>query len=591
MTEFAIEVDRFSCRYLENGPWILDNVSFQIQRGETVLLLGPSGCGKSTLALCLKGLIPHTIASETRGTVRIEGKSVGEEIEISEAGIVFQDPESQLIMPRVGEEVAFGLENMAVPFNSMDERIDRALSKCGLASYKKQWVEILSTGQMQRLALASVMAMEPSIFIFDEPTANLDPEGTEQFYQYLQSLKGSMEVTIFLIEHRIDMALPLVDRVLLMDRNGGIVADGEPRQVFGNGATGRDRIWLPTACRLTETLKNGGYPVSQTPLSLDETEALFRQVFPRLRIESDVSESISISHSDPDEVSHSSATSSSASTNKVPAIAVRDVSYTYPGGQVALDRADLHIDEGTFLMLVGANGSGKSTLAKAISGLIRPKEGQISLFNQPADRLRGSQFMRYIGYVFQNPEHQFVTERVEDELAYSLKRHYPPEDLVNRTRDLLDSFDLRGYEEANPFSLSQGQKRRLSVATMVALNQPILILDEPTFGQDPDSTRVLMQHVQRLHKQGKTIVLITHDMHLVLAYGERTAVLCRGRVIFQGPPDELFRDSEILVRASLRPPFVVQLGQRLGDPSLFTRGDWLKRLEKDAYTRYRADGE
>jgi len=578
MTEFAIEVDRFSCRYLENGPWVLENVSFQIRRGETVLLLGPSGCGKSTLALCLKGLIPHTIAGETRGKVRIGGTSVGEEIEISGEGIVFQDPESQLIMPRVDEEVAFGLENMAVPLSSMDERIDRALSKCGLASYKKQLVETLSTGQMQRLALASVMAMQPSIFIFDEPTANLDPEGTEHFYQDLRALKGSMEVTIFLIEHRIDMALPLVDRVLLMDQNGRIAADGEPHQVFENGPTGRDRIWLPTACRLTEMLKNGGYAVSRTPLSLDETEALFRRVFPRLQINSGVSERASISHSDPAVPRHSSVASPSASTDKVPAIAVRGVSYSYPSGQVALDRADLHIDEGTFLALIGANGSGKSTLAKAISGLIRPKEGQISLFNQPANRLRGSQFMQYIGYVFQNPEHQFVTERVEDELAYSLKRQYPPEDLVFRTGELLDSFALRGFEEANPFSLSQGQKRRLSVATMVALKQPILILDEPTFGQDPDSARLLMQHVQRLHKQGKTIVLITHDMHLVLAYGELTAVMYRGRVIFQGTPDELFRESEILVRASLSPPFEVQLGQRLGDPSLFTRGDWLERL-------------
>jgi energy-coupling factor transport system ATP-binding protein len=444
---------------------------------------------------------------------------------------------------------------------------------------------------MQRLALASVIAMQPLIFIFDEPTANLDPEGTDNFYRQLQTLKESMEVTIFLIEHRVDMALPLVNRVFLMDQNGRLTIGGDPRQVFADVATGRERIWLPTAVRLTETLKKGGCPVSQTPMDLEETKALFSRAFPRLRIESGVPKGDAISRSDSAVMSQPSATFPSATINKVPAVVVRGMSYTYPGGQVALDRADLRINEGTFLMLVGANGSGKSTLAKAISGLIRPKEGQISLFNQPSSQLRGSQFMRYIGYVFQNPEHQFVTERVEDELAYSLKRHYLPEDMAYRIGELLDDFALRGFEDANPFSLSQGQKRRLSVATMVALKQPILILDEPTFGQDPYSARLLMQHIQQLHKQGKTIVLITHDMHLVLTYGERTAVMCQGRVIFQGPPDELFQESDILAQASLSPPFEVQLGQCLGDPSLFTGQDWLERLEKSAYTRSRADGE
>jgi energy-coupling factor transporter ATP-binding protein EcfA2 len=578
MTESAIKVDHLSFRYLDNTPWVLRNISFQIQHGENVLLLGPSGCGKSTLALCLKGLIPHTITGEAHGDIMISGKSVIEDIAISEAGIVFQDPESQLIMPRVCEEVAFGLENISVPMERMDKRIDSALSACGLAYCKNHPVEALSTGQMQRLALASIIAVQPGILILDEPTANLDPEGTEQFYKYLLDLKRSEDVTIFLIEHRIDMALPIIDRVILMDQRGRITADGIPRKVLGHGKRRQNSIWLPTACRLKEMLENRGITVSESPLYLNETEALFHRVFPRLQTDCLVSESAVDLENAVSLSSQADFNPSSAVANRVPAVAVQGVSYSYPGGHMALNRADLHVDQGVFLTLIGANGSGKSTLAKLISGLLRPQQGHIHLFNKSANRLRSSLFMKYIGYVFQNPEHQFVTERVKDELAYSLKRQYNTDDLETRTAELLDIFDLKGFEDANPFSLSQGQKRRLSVATMVALKQPILILDEPTFGQDPESSGELMQYIRRLHRQGKTIVMITHDMSLVLSYGELTAVMCKGGIIFQGTPVELFKRPEILAQAHLTPPFEVRLGQRLGDPSLFTRGDWFERL-------------
>ncbi|MBA7626064.1 putative HMP/thiamine import ATP-binding protein YkoD [subsurface metagenome] len=427
-------------------------------------------------------------------------------------------------------------------------------------------MEALSVGQKQRLALASIIAMEPSLLILDEPTANLDPYGTVSFFENLTVLKKTLSMTIFLIEHRIDMALPLVDRVIIMNRNGRIISSGDPGRIFGNdtGSLEAEGIWLPTPCRLAGELKRRGFPVSRNPLSLDDTEELFRSIFSLPKAgksgSQDISPSTTLKESDL-------------------AVSIEDLSFAYTGGPKVLDGVCLQVERGAFLALVGENGSGKSTLAKSLSGLIRPKSGDIFIMGYSAKAIKSSCFVRYVGYVFQNPEHQFVTERVSDELSYSLKRHYAEEEVERRLEELLHNFDLKGYEDANPFSLSQGQKRRLSVATMIALNQPILILDEPTFGQDRGSTLSLMELVQSLHKRGKTIILITHDMQLVLEYAWSAAVMHQGKILFKGSPHSLFQNADILSTASLTLPFEAQLGNRLGDSELFTKRDWFDRLQ------------
>jgi energy-coupling factor transport system ATP-binding protein len=264
------------------------------------------------------------------------------------------------------------------------------------------------------------------------------------------------------------------------------------------------------------------------------------------------------------------------STSGAPAISIANLSFSYPDSPPALRDVTLQVQRGRFFAIVGGNGSGKTTLAKHLVGLLRPSSGTVTILGEETRRKSPGELARQAGYVFQNPEHQFVTERVADELAYSLRGRFDAVEIARRVQGLLQTFGLAGYEDENPFALSQGQKRRLSVATMVALEQPILILDEPTFGQDQQSTAALMAMLQTLHAAGTTIILISHDMQLVAEYADEVAVMNEGQIIFQGTPRDLFQQPAILQQASLAMPPLAELARRLGLPPLLTIEEWTK---------------
>lgn len=564
----AIVVDRLRFRYPDMERWVLDEVSLVAQPGETVLLLGPSGSGKSTLALCLNGLIPHLIEGDLQGDVLVWGRSTaGQPVSAlcQQVGEVFQDPEAQLVMPRVAEEVAFGLENLALPPETMEARIEPALEQVGLLGRRQEWVEALSGGQKQRLALAAVLALRPSILVLDEPTANLDPRATREFFQTLRELKAGLEVTIILIEHRLEQALPLTDRVVVLNRAGRAVASGTPAEVFERywGTLEQEGVWLPATCRLALALRHRGWPLAGCPLSVAEAELALASLLPR-----------------PPAVNSGDFVPVPAiPENTPPAVAVDDLHYAYPGRLPVLQGVRLRVAPGRFLALVGANGSGKTTLASHLVGLLRPDRGTVRVLGRDTGRQSPRQLAQQVGYVFQNPEHQFVTERVADELAYSLRGRWGEAETERRVQNLLQTFGLAGYAEANPFALSQGQKRRLSVATMVALEQPVLVLDEPTFGQDRHSAAALMGILKSLQAAGTTIVFISHDMQLVAEYANEVAVMVEGQVHFQGSPADLFRQPELLAAAGLDRPPLAELGWRLGRSDLLTVEDWLAWME------------
>ncbi|MGQ9792888.1 MAG: ABC transporter ATP-binding protein [Anaerolineae bacterium] len=571
MAGYGVRVDALHFRYLDSPMSVLNGIDMEVQPGETVLILGPSGCGKSTLALCLNGLIPHDIPGDFSGEVWIGSHMTlrtppGHLRQL--VGIVFQDPETQLVMPRVDEEVAFGLENIAIPAEAMRTQVGEALNQVGLAEKTRARVETLSGGQKQRLALASVLAMRPSVLILDEPTANLDPLATLSFYQTLRVLRRNTQATILLIEHRIDAALPLVDRVVVLSRDGRVLAAGTPRDIYATNdyILQREGIWLPTSCRLASALRSVGWPLENCPLTIEEMADALRSACPSLsRTGGSSRPGITLSTS-----------TQAISGNSGEAISVEGVSFTYPDGTVALEDVHLHVPRGSFFALVGANGSGKTTLARILVGLLPVRRGKINILGQEVTSHNRSQIARQVGYVFQNPEHQFITERVVDELTYSLDRDLAPEEENRRIERLLERFGLKDYRDFNPFSLSQGQKRRLSVATMVAMEQPILILDEPTFGQDYHSAQEVMSVIRSLQQAGTTILCITHDMQLVADYAQEVAVMERGRVIFQGTPHALFQQLEVLSRAGLDLPPLAILSSRLGLDGLYTIEDWLR---------------
>jgi energy-coupling factor transport system ATP-binding protein len=557
-----IEARELGFRYAFRKRPVFSGINLELERGETVLLLGPSGCGKSTLALCLNGLIPQSIEGEMQGEVQVDGlpTRTAPLAELARrVGIVFQDPESQFCMLTVDDEVAFGLENIGVPRAEIDARIDAALQSVGLLAQRQTRLDRLSGGMKQRLALACLLAMQPEALILDEPTANLDPRGAAEFLNALAPLRQGRALLI--IEHRLDELIHLVDRALLMNSGGQIVHEGAPRDILAGNAEFLEAqgIWLPQVSELAWRLRQAGIDLNPFPLTVEEAAATLRQQPWRAVRQEETRE--------PDATP--------------PAIEINHLSFAYPRGPRVLDAVQLQAPRGSFVALLGPNGAGKTTLAMHLINILRPPAGTVRILGQDMAALSTYELTQQVGYVFQNPEHQFVADTVYDELAYSLRARRMAEAEVKQQVDqLLADFALTEHAAANPFRLSQGQKRRLSLATMLAVGQKMLILDEPTFGQDRRSAQQIMQHLRRLNEGGVTILMITHDMSLVAEYARQAAVLLNGRIVYQGAVREMFHQNTLLTQASLQPPPLYQLAQRMrqADPSfpdLLTMRDWV----------------
>ncbi|MDQ5822752.1 MAG: energy-coupling factor ABC transporter ATP-binding protein [Chloroflexota bacterium] len=541
-------VEGLRLRYPQEGRVVLKGVDLTLRRGEVKLLLGPSGAGKSSLALTLNGLIPHQMEGDIRGRVLVNGTPTTDTTLAaltSQVGMLFQDPESQIATLTVADEVAFGMENLLVPPREMPGRISAALQRTGLQGLEGRGTSALSGGQKQRLALASTLAMGASILVLDEPTANLDPVGTSDFFNLLAHLK-SEGVSVLIIEHKLDELVEQVDSIAVLDWDGKIALDGPPRRVLAEGRDLPEQlgVWLPQVCELANRLLDKGLVLEPYPVTIDEAVVALTQLV--------------------DTLGPSTATTDIQQPARSDLITVESLSYRYPQGEQALNSVNLHIQEGDFYALLGPNGSGKTTLAKHLVGLIRPQSGTITLAGKDLTRLPPAMLSREVAYVFQNPEHQFVALTVYDELAYSLRELKLPEAEVKaRVERLIEEFGLEQHTRSNPFSLSQGQKRRLSVATMLALEAKVLILDEPTFGQDRENATRMMRELQRLNASGVTIVMITHDMKLVGEYARRAGVLVGGVARYDGCVAGLFADDKLLREARLDLPPVYEVSRQL----------------------------
>jgi energy-coupling factor transporter ATP-binding protein EcfA2 len=460
-------------------------------------------------------------------------------------GVVFQDPEAQFCMLTVEDEVAFGLENLRVPRSEMDSRIDAALCQVGLSlALRPRRLDRLSGGEKQRLALACILAMDTPVVVLDEPTANLDPLGTREFFDSLAGLRGRR--TLILVEHKLDECAHLAERALVLGPDGSLIADGPPREVFRDRAADLEQfgIWIP---QVTEYALHHGW---QGELPLTVAEAARGLV-------------TTTAHSREDTKTENVGASAPSCRvgDQPPALQISRLSFAYPGGPPALTDVSLRVPQGDFAALAGPNGSGKSTLAALAVGLRPPPPGTADLFGQDVRDLSVAEVAERAGYVFQNPEHQFVADTVADELAYSLRARRRPEAEIEATvHNLLARFDLAALAKANPFSLSQGQKRRLSVATMLAVGQRLLILDEPTFGQDRRGADQLMELLAGLNRDGVTLLMITHDMRLVADYARSVHILADGRLIYSGTPADLFARPDVMREARLVLPPLLELG-------------------------------
>jgi len=539
-------------------------VSFDVSAGEVVLVLGPSGSGKSTLALALNGLIPHDVPAEVTGTVQVGGlDTVGNPVSrlSTHVAMVFQDPDAQLVTGTLLDEVAFGPENLRLPVEEVLARAESALRRVGLWNLRHTNPDRLSGGGRQRLAIACALAMGSPLLVLDEPTANLDPNGIEDFYAALGELAAAGDRAIVLIEHNLDAAVGFVDRVLVLDHDGRLVADGSVDDVLRRGADELHAmgVWLPTSALAALRLRRAGLHLEPLPLTPDELrEALDADpATPPDAERAEFSPAVA-AHARPPHAVAERAQRDEAPTRR-PLVQVRRLTLRR-GRATVLHDVDLDIREGDFVAVIGANGAGKTTLVQAIAGVVRPPRGTIRIGDLDVGRADSRTLSARVGFVFQNPEHQFIAHTVFDELAHGLRlRHVPEDDVRARTEALLDRFGLRDKAATHPFRLSGGQKRRLSVGTALAGaaldgGAPLLVLDEPTFGQDRARADEILSLLRDLNAEGTTIVVVTHDMQLVTEYADRTVILRDGRVAAAGDTADLFADAELIRGAGLRRP-------------------------------------
>ncbi|WP_303709882.1 MULTISPECIES: ABC transporter ATP-binding protein [Microbacterium] len=464
----VVEARGWGWRHASRRAWALRDVSFRIEPGERVLVLGASGAGKSTLLHGLAGVLGGEEEGESAGELLVDdAPAVATR---GRAGLVLQDPDSQVILARAGDDVAFGCENLGVPRAEIWPRVEAALAAVGLDVPLDHPTKALSGGQKQRLALAGMLAMRPGLVLLDEPTANLDPDGVREVREAVERMLAAHPATLVVVEHRLEVWLPLLTRVIVLGA-GGVVADGPPAAVLGaqGERLAADGVWVP------------GRPPTEPPA-------------PRTV---------------PGEV----------------LLSARALAVARVKGRPVARGIDLDVRAGEALAITGPNGAGKSTLGLTLAGLLPPAEGAVTatpVLAQGADpapiRWASRDLLTRIGMVFQEPEHQLLATTVRDELAIGPRALGVPEDEVEaRVDELLARLRLSALGAANPYTLSGGEKRRLTVAAAIATRPRVLILDEPTFGQDARTWAELVAMLATLRDEGSAIVTVTHDLDVARA--------------------------------------------------------------------------
>lgn len=518
------------------------NVSFDIHPGEVVLLLGPSGSGKSTLTLALNGLIPHALSATMTGTVEAGGLDTAD-AQTSElstrVAMVFQDPDAQIVTGTLYDEVAFGPENLRLPVTEVTARTEDALRRVGLWERRDDNPDRLSGGGRQRLAIACALAMGSPLIVLDEPTANLDPQGIDDVYAALTDVIAAGDRAILLVEHNLDAAMGFVTRTIVLDREGRVAYDGPVAEIIRAHtdelvAMG---VWLPAATLAALRLRDDGIRLDPLPLT---PEQLAAQLPP------------------------ASAPAPTPQTDAAPTgeAIIRARGLTVRRGRTEiLHDVDLDLEPGSLTAIVGANGAGKTTLIQALAGVVPPPKRRVDIDGIDPGTAAPRDLAARIGFVFQNPEHQFIAHTVFDELAHglTLRQAQGPTgtadaEITARVTEMLERFGLAHKADVHPFLLSGGEKRRLSVGTALITRPRVLALDEPTFGQDRARATELLALLQSLRAEGTTIVIVTHDLQLVADHTTHTVILADGRVHASGRTADLFRDEQTFTSAGLRLP-------------------------------------
>ena len=539
-----ISFNQFTFQYDAQAEATLKDISFDIVKGEKVLILGPSGSGKSTLAQCLNGIIPNIHKGQAQGQVRIDGQDIFKQSIYDKSQLVstvLQDPDGQFIGLTVAEDLAFALENDCANQSEMKDKVALWAERLDLTSLLNHRPQDLSGGQKQRVSLAGVLIDESPILLFDEPLANLDPKSGQETIDLIDKIHKEVGATTIFIEHRLeDVLYRPVDRILLVN-DGTLLFNGSPDELLSS----------------TLLLENG----IREPLYV----TVLRQLGFDIRDAQNLSQLDALDLSDlalPDRVLKDKRDSSSDSILKVEGLSV-----SYGDNPAIIEDLSFSLKKGERLAIVGKNGAGKSTLAKALCGFV-PSQGKLTYEGQDISQDSIAERSERIGFVLQNPNQMISQTMIFDEVALGLRlRGIEEAEVEERVHEVLKTCGLYSFRKWPISALSFGQKKRVTIASILVLKPEIIILDEPTAGQDYKTYTDIMNFLDSLQKQGHTIVMITHDMQLMLEYSDRCLVVVEGKVIADGNPVTILNQKDLLESANLKQTSLYTLGQKLSsDP-------------------------
>lgn len=557
MSEPIIKFEHFGFKYNAQQSPTLYDINLELRPDEKVLIVGPSGCGKSTLVHCINGLIPFSYKGEMTGSLTLDGVETSKMslFEISKkVGTVLQDSDAQFVGLTVAEDIAFAMENDCIDSALLKSRVKTTARMVEMQDFLKHAPGELSGGQKQRVSMAGILVDDVEMILYDEPLANLDPATGKTAIELIDKMQKKTRSCVVIIEHRLEDVLHRdVDRIILMEK-GRIVADTTPDEFLSGPFLQESGIREPL---YVTALKYAGVEItpSMQPHSI---------------------RTLSISEEDKDKVVSWFKTKEKPILKKEekPIFTAKNVSFSYAGKYKALEDINLSFNDGEMLAIVGTNGAGKSTFAKVVCGFETDNEGELFFEGTDMKKLSIKERADNIGYVMQNPNQMISKVMITDEVAFGLKnRNLAQEEIDKRVEEALRICDLWKFRNWPVSALSYGQKKRVTIASILVLEPKVIILDEPTAGQDYRHYTKMMEFLLKLNESGITIVMVTHDMHLMLEYAQRTLVFSKGRVIADDIGANILTDPQIVLQASLKETSLYNLALMCGieSPKDFVR--------------------